>query len=63
MGVEAESPDLERLCQGVSAGTAACMYPATVHCTTCLKWFCEAHAEDEQWHSCMVPPGDKGGEA
>ncbi len=22
-----------------------------------------SHAEDEEWHPCMVPPGDEGGEA
>lgn len=60
---EGESEDLERLCQGVSPGDAACNYPATVHCPTCDGWFCDAHAEDEQWHSCMLPPpGDVGGE-
>jgi hypothetical protein len=59
---EDESADLERLCQGISPGTAACAYPATVHCTSCKKWFCDAHAEDEQWHLCMLP-GEEGGEA
>ncbi len=60
---ECESEDLERLCQGVSPGDAACTSPATVHCTMCSRWFCDVHAEDEQWHSCMLPPGDEGGEA
>ena len=59
---ESESADLERLCQGVSPGDTACTYPATVRCPTCEKWFCDAHAEDEQWHSCMLSPGDEGGE-
>jgi hypothetical protein len=59
---EHESADLERLCQGVSPD-AACTYPATVRCTTCRRWFCDAHAEDEQWHPCMLPLGDEGGEA
>jgi hypothetical protein len=58
-----ESADLERLCQGVSLGNAACTYPATVRCTTCSRWFCDAHAEDERWHPCMLAPGDEGGEA
>jgi len=51
---EAASADLERLCQGISAGIAACTYPATVRCTSCKKWFCDAHAEDEQWHPCTL---------
>ena len=30
---EAEGPDLERLCQGVSIGDEPCDYPATVPAT------------------------------
>jgi hypothetical protein len=51
---EAASPDLERLCQGISADAGACTYPAIVRCPSCKKWFCDAHAEDEHWHSCML---------
>lgn len=51
---EAEAPDRERLCQGVSTGGESCDYPATVHCPTCKKWFCDAHAEDEAWHACLL---------
>ncbi len=54
--------DLERLCQGMSPDGELCDYPATVHCATCAKWFCDAHAEDDQWHACMLPPGEEGGE-
>ena len=50
---ESATPDLERLCQGVSA-SETCNYPATVHCPTCHKWFCDAHAEEEAWHSCLA---------
>ena len=60
---EDENADLERSCQGVSPADAACSYPATVRCAMCKRWFCDAHAEDEQWHSCMLRPGDEGGEA
>lgn len=60
---DVESEDLERLCQGISHGEAACAYPAMVRCTICKKWFCDAHAEDGRWHSCMLPPGDEGGDA
>jgi hypothetical protein len=59
---EDNSSDLERLCQGISSGSATCTYPATVHCRMFKKWFCDAHAEDERWHPCMLPPGDEGGE-
>jgi hypothetical protein len=33
-----------------------------VHCAKCGRWFCDAHAEDEEWHPCMLPLGDEGGE-
>ena len=59
---EYESADLERSCQGSSLGHAACAYPATVRCPTCSNWFCDAHAEDELWHPCMLPLGDGGSE-
>jgi len=55
---ESESTDLERLCQGISPVDAACGFPASVHCATCNRWFCDAHAEDEQWHSCLLPLGN-----
>jgi hypothetical protein len=60
---ESEAPDLERLCQGVSPKDEPCDYPATVHCATCGRWFCDAHAENEEWHPCVLTPGDEGGEA
>lgn len=60
---ETESADLERLCQGVSTNDEPCDFPASVRCPTCNRWFCDAHAEDEEWHSCMVGPGEEGGEA
>ena len=53
----------ERLCQAVSPNDEPYDYPATVHCAKCGRWFCDAHAEDEEWHPCMLPPGDEGGEA
>ncbi len=57
---EHESAELDRPCQGVSPDAAACIYPATVRCASCKKWFCDAHAEDERWHPCMQPPGEEG---
>jgi hypothetical protein len=60
---ESEGPELERLCQGVSPTDERCDHPATVHCVKCGKWFCDAHAEDQEWHPCMMEPGDEGGEA
>jgi hypothetical protein len=57
-----QKPYLERLCQGVSPSDEPCDYPVTVHCPIC-KRFCDAHAEENAWHSCMIEPGDEGGEA
>ena len=60
---EDRGADLERSCQGVSSGLEACTFPATIHCTPCGRWFCDAHAEDKEWHPCMQSLGDGGGEA
>jgi hypothetical protein len=54
---ESEGPDLERQCQGVSPNDEPCNYPATVHCPICKRWFCDAHAEERAWHSCVLDPG------
>ena len=58
--IDTEQP--ERLCQAVSPNDEPCDSPATVHCEDCGRWFCDAHAEDEEWHTCMLSPGDEGGE-
>jgi len=50
-------------CQAVSANDEPCYIPATVRCTKCGRWFCDSHSEDEEWHSCALPPGEEGGEA
>jgi hypothetical protein len=47
---EAENNDLERFCQAVSLSDEPCDFPATAHCAKCGRWFCDAHAEDEEWH-------------
>ena len=52
-----EDGDNERLCQAVSPANEVCGFPATVRCTMCEGWFCEAHAEDERWHGCVSLPG------
>ena len=52
---------LERLCQAVSPNDEPCDYTAMVHCAKCGRWFCDAHAGDEEWHPCMLPAGDEGG--
>jgi hypothetical protein len=60
---EIKSADLKHLCQAVSANDEPCDNPATVRCTRCSRWFCDTHVEDEEWHSCALPPGEEGGEA
>ena len=60
---ESGVPDLERLCQGASPKDEPCDYPATVHCPTCKRWFCDAHAEEKAWHSCVLDSGEESGEA
>ncbi len=57
-----ETTEGERLCQAASPKGERCIQPATVHCTKCGKWFCDAHAEDEEWHSCALLTGDRGSE-
>ena len=49
---EAESKNPERLC--ASRYGERCTCQATVHCPICGRWFCDAHAEDENWHRCVL---------
>jgi len=49
---EHEVEELERPCQAVSPDSPPRGFPATVRCAVCKKWFCDAHAEDDQGHSC-----------
>jgi hypothetical protein len=60
---ELKSAALMRLCQAVSPNDEPCDYLATVRCTKCGRWFCDSHSEEEEWHSCALPPGEEGGEA
>ena len=45
---------MQRLCKAVPPNDEPCDYPATVHCAKCGRWFCDADAEDEEWHPCML---------
>ncbi len=58
-----ETSELERMCEAASPDGEQCTQPATVHCTMCGKWFCDAHAEDKEWHSCMRAARGTGGQA
>ena len=49
--------------QGDSRNNELCTNLATVHRATCDRWFCDIHVEDEEWHPCMLEPGEEGGEA
>ncbi|GAC1637279.1 MAG: hypothetical protein NVS9B14_17100 [Candidatus Acidiferrum sp.] len=49
-------------CQAVSSMDEPCDEAASVFCDRCERWFCAAHFEDEDWHTCGVEPGEEGGE-
>lgn len=51
-GKQSEIWDLGRMCR--SRKGQPCTSEATVHCPTCGAWFCDAHAEDEEWHPCVI---------
>jgi hypothetical protein len=59
---QAESRNLEWICEGVSPTDGPCEATAAYHCGICGKWLCVVHAEDEAWHPCALEPGDEGGE-
>jgi hypothetical protein len=58
----AESRDLEWTCQAVSPTDDPCDALASYQCGVCGKWYCAIHAENEMYHSCVLEPGDVGGE-
>jgi hypothetical protein len=60
---EPASADLKHFCQAVSPNDEPCYNPATVRCGRCGRWFCDTHADEDEWHSCALPHGDEGGEA
>ena len=43
---EVESNDLDRQCQAVSPNDEPCVYPATVHCAKCGRWFRDSSLAD-----------------
>lgn len=49
-------------CDAVSRLDEPCNASAAVFCDKCERWFCSAHAQDDQWHTCTLDPGDVGGE-
>ena len=57
------SADLKHFCQAVSRSDEPCPHPSTIRCSRCGRWFCHMHVNDEEWHSCALPPGEEGGEA
>ena len=50
---QADRADMERVC--VSRYGQRCTCDASVHCPKCGRWFCDAHGEDEKWHTCALP--------
>ena len=63
MGDEELKTGEHHFCQAMSPDDEPCDRLATVRCTRCGRWFCDTHADDEEWHSCALPPGEEGGEA
>ena len=60
---EKHSEETALACQAVSLLDEPCNLPAITHCKKCDQWFCSAHAEDDEWHACVLEEGDIGGEA
>jgi len=49
------APNLERLCQGHLGWHCGVHLPGGPYAARrARKWFCDAHAEDEQWHPCTL---------
>ncbi len=61
-GNQTESQGLQWTCQAVSPMDEPCDASANYHCEICGQWFCANHAEDVDWHHCVLEPGDEGGE-
>jgi len=61
-GKHSEPSGLAWTCQGVSPLDEPCDSAASLHCDMCGRWFCAAHGEDEEWHSCLLKTRDEGGE-
>jgi hypothetical protein len=57
-----EEGQTQTACEAVSPLDEPCNEAASVFCDRCERWFCSAHAQDEEWHTCGVEPGDEGGE-
>lgn len=51
---EIPQPLSKPVCQAVSPNDEPCDSFATVHCMNCDQWFCDDHAEDDQWHACAI---------
>lgn len=51
---EETQPEYSNLVHVCSRYAERCSYEATVHCPKCGKWFCDGHAEDGNWHPCVL---------
>jgi len=49
-------------CQAISHLDEPCNQAASIFCDRCERWFCAAHAQDDEWHPCGLEPGEEGGE-
>jgi hypothetical protein len=60
---QGEARDRDWSCQAISSMEEPCDSPATFHCGICGRWFCAVDADDSTRHTCILEPGDEGGEA
>ena len=51
---QTESRKLEWTCQAESPMDETCDALASYQCGVCGKWFCAIHAENEEWHLCVL---------
>jgi hypothetical protein len=59
---ENPNEEVKPSCEAVSRLDEPCNQSATIFCDKCERWFCAAHMQDDQWHSCHLEPGEEGGE-
>ena len=53
---------VQTVCEGVSILDEPCNDAASVFCDRCERWFCAAHIQDEEWHTCGIELQEEGGE-
>jgi predicted HD phosphohydrolase len=59
---EQSTEGLRPACQAQSHLDEPCGARAITRCEKCGQWYCATHAEDDEWHACVLGEGDIGGE-